>query len=241
MVDLAGFNQKTVGKLFDYSILAKNTTETEIRIGCREAIRYNCAAFYSATPFWTSVVVEELKETDVHVATGIDFPFGASPSKIKAFETEKAVEAGCTSIDLTMNVGALKSGRIDVVRQELADFVKAAGNALKKVILEVCFLSDEEIVTACKLVAEVGADYAKTSTGQFEGPSMSQFLLMKETLKNTGIKLKVSGVKFPRPQNAYAFILAGAELIGTRAAPEIIDAFDQMRTIGLIPAVRENS
>lgn len=224
-----------VGKLFDYSVLPKNTTEAEIRKGCREAVQYNCAAFYSATPFWTPVVVEELRGTDVLVATGIDFPFGASSSVVKAFETEKAVEAGCEAVDLTMNVGALKSGQIEVVRRELADFVKAAGNALKKVILEVCFLTDEEIVTACKLVAEAGADYAKTSTGQFEGPSMSQFLLMRETLKDSPVKLKVSGVKFPRPQNAYAFILAGADLIGTRAAPEIIDAFDSMREIGLIP------
>jgi deoxyribose-phosphate aldolase len=65
---------------------------------------------------------------------------------------------------------------------------------------------------------------------------MDQFLLMKETLKDTGVKLKVSGVKFPRPQNAYAFILAGAELIGTRTADTIIEALDQMREIGLVPA-----
>ncbi|MDR0521171.1 MAG: hypothetical protein LBH00_04880 [Planctomycetaceae bacterium] len=87
--------------------------------------------------------------------------------------------------------------------------------------------------TASRLIAETGASYAKTSTGQFEGPDRNQFLLMKETLKDTGVKLKVAGVKFPRPQNAYTFILAGAELSGTRAAPEIIDVFDPMKSIGL--------
>jgi len=235
MIDLSQHNERSIGKLFDFSILPKNTTEKEIREGCREAIRYNCAAFYSATPYWTPVVLEELRGSDVHIATGIDFPLGASPSVVKAFETEKAVAAGCTSVDLTMNIGALKSGHIDVVRGELADFVKAAAGALTKVILEVCYLASDEIVTACKLVAESGAQYAKTSSGQFEGPSMSQFLLMKETLKNSGLKLKVSGVKFPRPQNAYTFLLAGADLIGTRAAPEIIDALEQMRGIGLVP------
>ena len=235
MIDFSTLDRTTVGRLFDYSVLPKHTTESEIRKGCREAIQYNCAAFYSASPFWTPVVVEELRGSDVRVAAGIDFPFGASSAVVKAFETEKAVEAGCTAVDLTMNIGALKSGRLDVVRQELADFVKAAGSALTKIIIEVCFLSDEEIQTACKLVAESGANYAKTSTGQFEGPSMSQFLLMRETLKDSNVKLKVSGVKFPRPQNAYTFILAGAELIGTRAAPEIIDALDQMRAVGLVP------
>mgnify|MGYP001195762298 CR=1 FL=1 len=119
------------------------------------------------------------------IGTGIDFPFGASPSCVKAFE--------------------------------------------------VCFLTDEEIAAACKMVAAAGLDYAKTSTGQFDGPSMEQFLVMRDTLKGTNIKLKVAGVKFPRPQNAYAFIMAGAELIGTRAAPATIDALDQMREIGIVP------
>ena len=124
---------------------------------------------------------------------------------------------------------------VAVVRQEIKDFVSAAAGALTKVILEVCFLTDEEIVTGCRLIQEAGAAYAKTSTGQFEGPDMSQVLLMRETLKGSDVKLKVAGVKFPRPQNAYAFILAGADLIGTRAAPEIIDALDQMRVVGLVP------
>jgi len=235
MINLAKLDRRGVGKLFDYSVLPKQSTESDIRQGCREAVKYNCAAFYSATPYWTPVIKEELEGSDVLVATGIDFPFGASASVVKAFETEQAVAAGCQSVDIVINIGALKSGSVEVVRQELKDFVTASGDALTKVILEVCYLSDQEIVTACNLVAETGADYAKTSTGQFEGPSMSQFLLMRETLKETDVRLKVAGVKFPRPQNAYAFIMAGAELIGTRAAPEIIDALDQMRDIGLVP------
>ncbi len=235
MVNLAKLDRRGAGKLFDYSILPKQSTEKEIRLGCRQAVEYNCAAFYSASPYWTPVVKEELEGSGVLVATGIDFPFGVSPSVVKALEVERAVAAGCQSIDLVINAGALKSGHVSVVRQEIKDFVSAAADALTKVILEVCYLTDEEIVTVCHLIQEAGADYAKTSTGQFEGPDMSQVLLMRETLKGSGVKLKVAGVKFPRPQNAYAFILAGADLIGTRAAPEIIDALDQMRAIGLVP------
>lgn len=235
MVNLAKLDRHGVGKLFDYSILPKQSTEKEIRLGCRQAIEYNCAAFYSASPYWTPVVKEELEGSDVLVATGIDFPFGVSPSVVKALEVERAVAAGCQSIDLVINAGALKSGHVSVVRQEIKDFVSAAAGALTKVILEVCYLTDEEIVTVCHLIHEAGVDYAKTSTGQFEGPDMSQVLLMRDTLKGSGVRLKVAGVKFPRPQNAYAFILAGADLIGTRAAPEIIDALDQMRAVGLVP------
>jgi deoxyribose-phosphate aldolase len=236
MINLAKMDKRAVGKLFDYSILPKQSTEAEIRRGCREAVAYNCAAFYSASPYWTPVVKEELAGTDVLVATGIDFPWGVAPVPVKLLETEKALEAGCQSVDLVINAGALKSGHVDAVRQEIREFVALAkGRALTKIILEVCFLTNEEIVTGCRLIQEAGADYAKTSTGQFEGPDMAQVLLMRETLKGSDIKLKVAGVKFPRPQNAYAFILAGAELIGTRAAPEIIDALDQMRAVGLVP------
>jgi deoxyribose-phosphate aldolase len=235
MVNLAKLDKRALGKCFDHSVLPKNTTEDDIRKGCKEAVEYNCAAFYSATPFWTPIVVEELKGSDVLPATGIDFPFGASPSKVKAFEVEYAIGAGCKAVDVVLNVGALKDKRNDVVRQELKDFKTAAGGALTKVILEVAFLTDEEIDRACKLVAEAGCHYAKTSTGQFEGPSMEQFLVMKKALAGTDVKLKVAGVKFPRPQNAYAFILAGADLIGTRAAVAIIEALDQMREIGLVP------
>ena len=239
MIDLRKLTRANAGKLFDHSILPKYTQEKEIREGCRVAIQYNCAAFYSSSPYWTPVVVDELRGTDIRPAAGIAFPFGSAPSSVKALETEDAVKKGCTAVDIVMNIGALKDKRYDVVAEELASFRKAASSALTKVILEVCFLTDEEIATGCRLIAEAGLDYAKTSTGQFDGPSMEQFLIMKETLKGTNVKLKVAGVKFPRPQNAFAFITAGAELIGTRAAPQIIEAIDQLREIGLIPPLDE--
>lgn len=235
MVDLSRLDKKALGKCFDHSVLPKNTTEADIRAGCREAVAYNCAAFYSATPFWTPVVAEELAGTDILIGTGLDFPFGASSAVVKAFETEQAVKAGCTSLDIVMNVGALKDKKYQIIKDELASFKKAAQGNLTKCILEVCFLTDEEIAAACKMIAEAGIHYAKTSSGQFEGPSMEQFLVMKKTLAGTDCKLKVAGVKFPRPQNAYVFLLAGADLIGTRAAVPIIDAVDQMREIGLVP------
>jgi deoxyribose-phosphate aldolase len=238
MVDLSQFDKWSLGKVFDHSVLPKNTQEKDIREGCREAVKYNCAAFYSASYFWTPIVKEELAGTDILIGTGIDFPFGASPSLVKAFETQRAVEAGCTSVDIVMNVGALKDKRFQVIEQELKDFKSAAGPALTKAILEVCFLSDQDIESACGLLATAGMGYAKTSTGQFEGPTMEQFLLMRKSLEGSGVKLKVAGVKFPRPQNAYAFLMAGADLIGTRAAPAIIEALDQMRSIGLVPPLK---
>lgn len=236
MVDLSTMDQHAVGKLFDLSVLPKNSTEKDIREGCRIAVKYNCAAFYSSSTFWTPIVVEELKGSDVLPATGLAFPFGSASPTVKAFETEEAIRLGAKAVDTVINVGALRDKNYKVIEEELKLFKEAAGNeALTKVILETCFLTDEEISAACKMIAEAGIDYAKTSTGQFEGPSMEQFLVMKETLKGTSVKLKVAGVKFPRPQNAYAFILAGADLIGTRAADQIIDALPMLREHGIVP------
>lgn len=239
MVDLSKMDKWSLGKCFDHSVLPKDTTEADIRKGCQEAKAYNCAAFYSASPYWTPVVKEELEGTDIHIAAGLDFPFGASTVKMKGLETEEAVRLGCTALDMVMNIGALKDKNYKEVKAGLDAFVKAAEGNLTKCIMDVNFLTDDEIIAGCNLIAEAGIDYAKTSTGQFEGPSMDQFLLMKKTLKDTDIKLKVAGVKFPRPQNAYAFLLAGADLIGTRAAVAIIDALDQMREIGIVPPLQK--
>ena len=235
MVNLAKMDKRAVGKCFDYSVLPKDTQEAAIRQGCQDAVRYNCAAFYSASSYWLPVMTEELAGSDVLPACGIAFPFGSASSAVKAFETEEAVRLGARAVDVTINAGALKDRRYEVVRRELRDFKTAAGGAVTKVILDVCFLTDEEITAGCKLIAEAGCDYAKSSTGQFEGPTMEQVLLMRKTLEGSGVKLKVAGVKFPRPQNAYCFLMAGVDLIGTRAAIQIIDALDQMRQIGIVP------
>ena len=234
-VDLSKMDKWALGKCFDHSVLPKNTTEKDIREGCKEAKSLNCAAFYAASTFWLPIITEELKGSDVLPASAVDFPWGANDAYLKGVETEYAIKLGARAVDIVMNIGALKDKKYDIVLDELKTFKKAAGDAVTKCILEVNFLTDDEIVEGCKLVNEAGIDYAKTSSGQFDGPSMEQFLLMKKTLKGTGCKLKVAGVKFPRPQNAYAFLMAGADLIGTRAAPAIINALDQMREIGIVP------
>lgn len=233
MPDIMKLDRKSLAKMMDFSILPKETRRQDILDGCRVAKEYGFAAFYSSSPFWSPIVAQELAGTDIEIGTGIAFPFGSVPPSVKAFETEEAVKRGCTTVDIVMNVGALKDGDYKTVQEELNLFAKAAGNAVTKAILEVCYLSKDEIAAGSKMIAEAGIKFAKTSTGQFEGPSMEQFLVMKDALKGTTVRLKVSGVKFPRAQNALIFIMAGAERIGTRAAPEIVDALETMRSIGL--------
>ena len=235
MADLENLDKRKLARFLDFSILPKDTKEQDIREGCAVTRQYRFAAFYSSSAFWTPVIKEELAGyDDIEIGTGIAFPFGTVPPTVKAHEVEDAVKRGCTAVDIVMNIGALKSKDYQVVEEELQLFVKAASGAVTKCILEVCLLTDDEIAIGCKMIADAGIHYAKTSTGQFEGPTMEQFLVMKKTLAGTDIKLKVAGVKFPRPQNAIAFLKAGAERLGTRAAPEIVDALPMLREIGLV-------
>ena len=237
MIDFKRLDAKTLAKAIDFSILPKETTEAEIREGCAVTRRYNFAAFYSSSGYWAPVIREELAGMDdVEIGTGISFPFGSAPAAVKAFEVDDAVRRGCTAVDMVMNIGALKSGDRQAVAEELRAFKQAAGEAVTKCILEVCYLTDEEIATGSKLVAEAGIDFVKTSSGQFEGPSLQQFLVMRDAVRDTPVRLKVAGVKFPRPQNALVFLRAGADRIGTRAGPEIVDSLEMLRNIGLLPS-----
>jgi deoxyribose-phosphate aldolase len=236
MIDLTQLDARGLAKTLDFSILPKQTTEAEVREGCAITRRYGFAAFYTSSAYWSPLVRDELAGMDdVEIGTGIAFPFGSAPASVKAFEVEDAVQRGCTTVDMVMNIGALKSGDHNAVAEELRLFKQAAGEAVTKCILEVCYLADDEIATASKLVAEAGVEYVKTSSGQFEGPSLEQFLVMREAVRDAPVRLKVAGVKFPRAQNALVFLKAGADRIGTRAAPEIVDSLDTLRSIGLLP------
>lgn len=236
MVDLSKMTKWDMGKLFDYALLPKQTTEAEIRKGCQEAIKYNCKAFCYSSSEWTPVVVEELKGTDLMVGAGIGFPFGQQSSAVKAFETAEAVRLGATVLDNCMNVGDLKDKKYDKVLAEFKEYVDAAQGVVTKMIIETCYLTKEEIATATKLVCEAGIDWVKSSSGQYAGPSVQDAKIMVDNVKGSKTKVKVSGVKDPRPQNAFCFLRAGVELIGTRAAAEILDAVDDLREIGIIPA-----
>jgi deoxyribose-phosphate aldolase len=235
VIDLKQLDAQTLAKTLDFSILPKETTEAEIREGCAVTRRYGFAAFYASSAYWTPVVCEELAGMeDIEIGTGIAFPLGSAPANVKAYEVEDAVRRGCTAVDMVMNIGALKSGHHAVVAEELRLFKQAAAGAVTKCILEVCYLTDEQIATASKLVAEAGIDYVKTSSGQFQGPTLEQFLVMRDAVRDAPVRLKVAGVKFPRPQNAMVFLRAGADRLGTRAAPEIVDALGTLRNIGLV-------
>jgi deoxyribose-phosphate aldolase len=234
-IDLSTINESNVGKLFDPSVLPKNSTKEEIISGAKDAVKYNTMSFVVSSPYYIPEIVPILAGSTVIPCSCIAFPFGATTAKAKAVETEEAYKLGARAFDLVMNIGALQDGNFKVVQQELKDFKAAAQDAVTKVIMDIEFLTDKQIADGTKLIVEAGIDYAKTSSGQFTGPTLEQFIVMRDVCKGTKTKTKVAGVKFPRPQNAWVFLMAGADLIGTRAAVPMIEALPQMRQIGLVP------
>ena len=159
-----------------------------------------------------------LKDSKVDVCTVIGFPLGANTSEVKAFETEDAIKNGATEVDMVINVGKLKEGNLEYVKNDIKAVVDAAkGKALTKVIIETCLLTDEEKVVACKLAKEAGADFVKTSTGfSTGGATAADIKLMRETVgPDMGVKAS-GGVR--TKEDALTMIENGATRIGASAS-----------------------
>lgn len=210
----------SINKYIDHTLLKPETTASMIDKLCAEAKQYDFASV-CVNPAWVKRSAEHLQGTDVKVCTVIGFPLGANTPEVKAFETRDAIANGATEVDMVLNIGALKSGDLDLVKRDVAAVVEAAGNVLVKVILETGLLTDEEKVTACKLCVEAGADYVKTSTGFGPGgATVEDIALMRKTV-GPDIGVKASGGVRDRA-TALAMIEAGATRIGASAGIAII-------------------
>ncbi|WP_139490450.1 deoxyribose-phosphate aldolase [Brevibacillus dissolubilis] len=209
-----------LNKYIDHTALKPETTASQIETLCQEAKEYN---FFSVcvNPIWVKKSAELLAGSDVKVCTVIGFPLGANTPEVKAFETRDAVANGAHEVDMVLNVGALKSGDLDLVKRDVQAVVEASGDALVKVILETGLLTDEEKVTACNICAEAGADYVKTSTGFGPGgATVEDIALMRKTVgPDIGVKAS-GGVR--DTAGAVAMIEAGATRIGASAGVSIV-------------------
>ncbi len=211
-----------LAKYIDHTLLKPESTREDILRICEEAKHYGTASV-CVNPFWIGFVAEQLKGSGVNPCCVIGFPLGATPACVKAFETKKAVEDGAKEVDMVINVGALRGGETDVVKNDIKAVVDAAaGKALVKVIIETCLLTDEQKVTACKLAKEAGADFVKTSTGfSTGGATAADVRLMRETVgPDMGVKAS-GGVR--SKADAEAMIAAGASRIGASSSKKIIE------------------
>lgn len=208
-------------KMIDHTLLKTDATKADLDKLIAEAKEYDFMSV-CVSPIWVSYAHEQLKDTDVKVCTVIGFPQGATPTAVKVFETENAIENGATEVDMVIPVGFLKDKNYDYVKADIAGVVNAAkGKALTKVIIETCLLTDEEKVMACKLAKEAGADFVKTSTGfSTGGATVHDIALMRKTVGET-MGVKASGGVRTR-EDADAMIAAGATRIGASSGIAIV-------------------
>ena len=212
--DLAGY--------IDHTLLRPDAVMADIDKLCAEASEYRFATV-CVNPTWVHRCAENLRGTDVGVASVIGFPFGATPTEIKVFEARRAIRDGASEIDMVINIGALKSGLQAQVREDIARVADACheSGALCKVIIETGLLTDEEKVIACRLAAQARADFVKTSTGFAKGgATVFDVALMRETVgPKMGVKAS-GGIR--TAEDVQDMIAAGATRIGASAGVKIV-------------------
>ncbi|WP_078552770.1 deoxyribose-phosphate aldolase [Bacillus alkalicellulosilyticus] len=210
-----------LAQTIDHTLLKADATQDEIIKLANEAKEYQFASV-CVNPTWVATAYDILKDTQVKVCTVIGFPLGATLPAVKAFETEKAIEAGATEVDMVINIGALKDGNNQLVEEDIRAVVEAAkGKAITKVIIETALLTNEEKVRACQLAKKAGTDFVKTSTGfSTGGATIGDIALMREEVGPT-LGVKASGGVRDR-ETALAMIEAGATRIGASAGISIV-------------------
>jgi deoxyribose-phosphate aldolase len=183
-----------IAQMIDHSLLKPELTDDEVREGCRLAKRYEVAAV-CCNPTHVTLVREELAGSGVKTDAVVGFPFGYSRTEVKVFEAQKAVEDGAEELDMVINIGKLRSGETEYVKSDIAAVAEAAhdGGAILKVILENCYLTDEQKKQGCRLAEEAGADYVKTSTGFGSGGATYPDLRLMRDAVSSRVKVKAAG------------------------------------------------
>ena len=202
----------------DHTLLRVTATETEISTLCEEALKYNTASVCIPASF---VKFAHEKYPTLNICTVIGFPLGYSTTAVKYFEASDAIGNGASEIDMVVNLGWVKDRKFAEVEKEIEEIKKACGDKILKVIIETCYLTDEEKVELCKCVTNAKADFIKTSTGfGTAGANIEDIMLFKQNIgKNVKIKA-AGGVK--TKSDLEMFLNAGCERIGTSSAVKLL-------------------
>jgi len=215
---------KPINKYIDHTNLKPFAQKSDIEKLCAEAREYDFASV-CINPCNVALAKKLLDGSDVKVCTVIGFPLGQNTTDIKIAETVQALEDGCEEFDMVINVGALKDGDDDFVRDEIAAVVAAAEGNTVKVIIETGLLTDEEKARATRLSCEAGAHFVKTCTGFSAGVATVEDVRIMKANVTEGVKIKASaGIK--NYETAKALIDAGADRIGASAGLEILKGYE---------------
>ncbi len=207
----------------DHTLLSQTAVLDEIKVMIDDGIKYGTASVCIPPSF-----VKEASEYAcgrVKICTVIGFPNGYNTTAVKVFETEDAIRNGADEIDMVINIGMLRSGRYDELKNEIVSIKKACGDKILKVIIETCLLSDEEKIKMCKTVSASGADYIKTSTGfSHGGATREDIRLFSQNVEN-GLKIKAAG-GIGSMKDAEDLIALGADRLGTSRIVKIVKEND---------------
>ena len=210
-----------IAKLIDHTLLKPTASQEQIKTLCDQARVYGFCSV-CVNPYWVSFAKKQLTGSDVKVCTVIGFALGATTSTAKAFEAAEAVKNGADELDMVINLGALKSGDTQTVLADIRAVRQACAGSVLKVIIETSQLTDEEKVTACKLAAQAGADFVKTSTGFNGGGATPKDVALMRNSIPTHMQVKAAGGVRTRA-DLDAMVAAGATRIGTSGGVTIIE------------------
>ncbi len=220
-----------LAKSIDQALLRPDASVTELARVCEEARRYNFACVF-VNPIYIEEATDLLKGSPVKVGAVISFPFGASRTETKIFETEDAINHGAQELDVVMNIGALRSGQLEAAYGDIRSVVESVRrkeverghDIITKVIIETGYLTDEEKRIAARIVERADADFVKTSTGYGPtGATVEDVELLRQILPfEMGIKAS-GGIRTLK--QAEALLNAGANRIGTSSGPKIMEEF----------------
>lgn len=206
-------------KHVDHTLLTPSSSWSDIRTLCQEAIHHQTAAV-CIPPNYVGQIRKTFSDP-LTICTVIGFPLGYQTTEVKVFEAEQAIRSGADEIDMVINLTDVKNKAYEKVLGEVAALRKAVGDKVLKVIIETCYLTEDEKIKMCTIITEAGADYIKTSTGfGTEGARLEDIYLFK---KHIGPRVKIKAAGGIRSQeDLVAFIEAGCDRIGTSSAVSLL-------------------
>ena len=212
-----------MNEYIDSTLLKADATIEDITKLCEDAKKYHFATV-CVNPYYVPLAKELLEDSTVEVATVIGFPLGAVTTNVKVYEAVDAVEAGADEFDMVINIGALKDGEIEYVKNEIEQVRNVLDGKVLKVIIETSLLTKEEIIKAVEICNETFVNFVKTSTGYAGGASIEDIKLINE-YKSDVLEVKASG-GIKTKKDAEKFLKLGVTRIGTSNAVKILDDCD---------------
>jgi deoxyribose-phosphate aldolase len=214
-----------IAKLIDHTLLRPDATVTDILKLCEEAEKYAFSAV-CVNPFFVRNAKKLLLKSEIKVSTVIGFPLGVTFPEVKIYEAMQAVLSGADELDVVMNMGAAKSGNWKAVEKEISDVVTATPDTIHKIIIETCYLTDNEKRSAARAVMNAGAEFIKTSTGFGPTGAAVKDLEIIRSITEGRIGIKAAG-GIKTLNDVLAFVDAGATRIGTSSGAEIMKEMER--------------